>query len=130
MEQGFISDDVVRFIVDKVDSVPHLEALLLLFASTPKSWSAAEIAARTYVSEERARALLQDLSRQRLAQPDADAPERYRYDAAWDVAGTTMRQVAGSYQRHLVRVANLIHSKASPAVRDFARAFQFKKKDS
>jgi len=130
MEQRFISDEVVRFIVDKIDSVPHLEALLLLFDSAPKGWSAAEVAARVYIPEERARALLQDLVRQRLVAPHAEGDERYHYDSAWDASGSTMQKVAATYRRHVVRVANLVHSKASPAVRDFARAFQFKKKDS
>ena len=128
MAQGNISADVVRFIAERIDSVPHLEALLLLFDSAPKGWSAAEVAARIYISEEQGRALLQGLARQQLVALEAEGVQRYRYDGAWDESGTTMRSVAETYRRHLVSVANLIHSKASPAVRDFARAFQFKKK--
>jgi hypothetical protein len=55
------------------------------------------------------------------------AVERYRYEASWDETGMMMQKTVEAYRHHLVRVANLIHSKASPAVRDFARAFQFKK---
>jgi hypothetical protein len=118
---------VGRFVVEKIDTVPHLEALLLLWESAPKSWSAEEIAVRVYVPPERALALMQDLARQRLLTSEAGSEERHRYDASWDETGAMMQKVATTYRRHLVRVANLIHSKASPAVRDFARAFQFKK---
>lgn len=38
-----------------------------------------------------------------------------------------MPDVASTYARQLVRVAQLIHSKASLGVREFARAFQIKK---
>lgn len=130
MQQRVIADDVVRFVVEKIDTVPHLETLLLLFESAPREWTAQEVAVRIYVAEDRARAILQDLIHQRLITLHAERPEHYRYDKAWDVTGSTMQKVARTYRTHLVAVANLIHSKASPAVRDFARAFQFKKKDS
>jgi predicted ArsR family transcriptional regulator len=129
MQREAIPDDVVRFINEKVDSVPHLEALLLLYDSTPREWTAQEVAVRVYVPEDHARFILQDLIRQRLVTDGAEGGEHYRYDIAWDVTGSTMRKVAEAYRKHLVRVANLIHSKASAAVRDFARAFQFKKKE-
>lgn len=127
MEPGGISEEVGRFIVEKIDTVPHLEALLLLWESAPRSWSAEELAVRVYVPVERAHSILQDLTRLRLAKADSDSHERHLYDGSWDEAGEMMQKVGATYRRQLVRVANLIHSKASPAVREFARAFQFKK---
>jgi hypothetical protein len=38
-----------------------------------------------------------------------------------------MPEVAASYRRHLVPLATFIHSRASTAVREFARAFDLKK---
>jgi hypothetical protein len=38
-----------------------------------------------------------------------------------------MAKVAATYSRQLVTVAQLLHAKASPGVREFARAFQIKK---
>jgi hypothetical protein len=81
---------------------------------------------RVYVPPAQAQGILNDLLRQKLVTPDPEAPDRFRYDESWDDAGM-MQKVAATYRQQLVRVANLIHSKASPAVRDFARAFQFKK---
>src|SRR5690242_14919188 len=40
---------VDEFILEKIDSVSHLEALLLLWNSRPKQWSPDEIASRLYV---------------------------------------------------------------------------------
>jgi predicted ArsR family transcriptional regulator len=127
MDVGEIPPEVARFIAAKIDSVPHLEALLLLWQSSPQGWSAEEIAVRVYLPPERALEVLHDLGRQHLVKLAAGATAVFQYDAAWDETGATMQHVAATYGRHLVRVANLIHSKASPAVRDFARAFQFKK---
>jgi hypothetical protein len=126
MQPGDIPEDVQRFIVDKIDTVPHLEALLLLWESRPKGWTEEEIAVRVYVPVERARAILQDLVRLRLAVAHNASTDVYRYDPAWDESSQTMPRVAETYGRQLVRVATLIHSKASSAVREFARAFQFK----
>jgi hypothetical protein len=126
MSQGELPNDVVRFLTEKVDTVPHLEALLLLWDSRPKAWTHEEISVRVYVPPAQAQGILQDLLRQKLVVPDAEVPEGFRYDDSWDDSGLMPRVVA-TYRQQLVRVANLIHSKASPAVRDFARAFQFKK---
>jgi hypothetical protein len=38
-----------------------------------------------------------------------------------------MPEVAAAYRRHLVPLATFIHSRASTAVREFARAFDLKK---
>jgi hypothetical protein len=127
MERGDLPEDVTRFILEKIDTVPHLEALLLLFDSMPKCWTDEEISVRVYVPPAKAHEILQDLVRRKLVTAEATSPESYRYDGAWDESGVMMRKVATTYRQQLVRVANFIHSKASPAVRDFARAFQFKK---
>lgn len=127
MSQGELPADVVHFLTEKVDTVPHLEALLLLWDSRPKAWTHEEISVRVYVPPAKAQGILQDLLRQKLVALDPESPDRFRYDGSWDDSGAMMQKVAATYRQQLVRVANLIHSKASPAVRDFARAFQFKK---
>lgn len=125
MQTGDLPDDVLRFIADRIDSVPHLEALLLLWEDPARRWTAEEIAARIYVSRELAERLLEDLARQGLVAGEAGG---YAYEAGWDPSGKTMERVANSYSRQLVRVSSLIHSKASRGVREFARAFELKKK--
>ncbi len=123
-----IPEPVLRFVRDRIDSVPHLEALLLLWSSADQDWTDEEIAHRIYVSRDSARTLLQDLARHQLIAPQPGGAIRYRYDPRWDESGELMGQVAQTYRRQLIRVATLIHEKASPAVRDFARAFDFKSK--
>jgi predicted transcriptional regulator len=120
--------DVVRFIEEQIDSVPHLEALLLLWESGAKHWTVNEIAARLYVTNDKAESALEDLVRRRLVRRDLDDGRPcYCYDSAWDETGEQMGRIATTYQRQLRQVATVIHSKVSTAVRDFARAFRIKK---
>ena len=119
-----IPERVLRFLAETVDTVPQLEALLLLWQEPGKSWSAEEIAGRVYVSPETGQQILRSLETRRLAVSEGGS---YRYSSAWDGSGTLMAEVASTYRRHLVRIATFIHSGASASVRDFARAFNLKK---
>ncbi len=129
MQRREIPEEVLRFIERRIDSVPHLEALLLLRENPAKSWSDSEVAARVYVSRERAQGILVDLLRHGLISAGAASPTTYTYNGAWDEE-KLMDKVAAAYSRQLVHVASLIHAKAaSEAVRDFARAFRIKDQD-
>lgn len=129
MPRAELPEDVLRFIERRIDSVPHLEALLLLWENPAVSWTDGDIAARVYVSRERAQHVLQDLARHGLIAASDLSPDRYEYNIAWD-ENQLMTKVASTYRRHLVDLARLIHTKtASEAVREFARAFQLKSED-
>jgi hypothetical protein len=126
MDRPELPTDVLVFIEGQIDTVPHLEALLLLWESAPEPWGADEIAARIYVSPDSAAQILRDLARRNLASAVTEGA-RFAYDSAWDARGELMAKVAAAYRRNLIFVAELIHSKASAAVREFARAFEIKK---
>lgn len=119
-----ISSRVLEFLARKIDTVPQLEALLLLWQAPDKPWQAEEIAARLYVSSEEAVSILRALQLRQLA--ELDPPASYRYSSSWDPSGTTMPEVAEAHRRHLILMTRIIHAGASAAVRNFARAFNFK----
>lgn len=119
--------DVYEYILEKIDSVPHLEAVILLWNSRPVGWSADELASRLYVPSERAVEIVQDLMRQQLAQQTAGSPPRFSYLPRSDEQNEWMFRVDTAYRREIVRISTMLHSKASPSVREFARAFRFKK---
>jgi hypothetical protein len=127
-DSSALPPDAVRFIEERIDTVPHLEALLLLRESRSSRWTAQQTAARLYIPVAAAASILDDLVRRNFVQSEAEDGELYfRYDCPWDEQGEQLALVAAVYRQHTVRVASLIHSKASTAVRDFARAFRFKK---
>ena len=124
MNPPTIPDNVLQFIAERIDSVPQLEALLLLWENAQRSWTEDELAARIYVSRAAAAQILQSLQRQNLVTSES---ARYQYNPQWDPTGQVMPEVAAAYRRHLVQLATFIHSRASTAVREFARAFDLKK---
>jgi hypothetical protein len=125
MTSGALPDDVRQFILKNIDSVPELE-LLLLLAELVAELSIAEAASRIYVDEASARLLLEGLVRRRLLAASGD-PARYRFAPEDPQDEARVREVAQAYRLHLIPMANLIHSKASGSVQEFARAFDLKK---
>ena len=129
MRRSEIPEEVLRFIERRIDSVPHLEALLILWEAPSESWTDVGIGARVYISADRARSVLADLARNGLIIAASSVPERYTYNTSWDES-QLMSKVATAYRQHLVHLSKLIHAKAaSAAVLDFARAFELKDKD-
>jgi predicted ArsR family transcriptional regulator len=118
---------VIQFILDEIESVPHLEALLLIRNSRPREWTVADLSKRLYISREGVRILLDDLIRRKLLLVDS-AHSTYYY-AISDERDQLIGLVDETYRRQVVRVSQLIHSKPSAAVRDFARAFRFTKEE-
>jgi DNA-binding FadR family transcriptional regulator len=118
---------VLQFLAERIDTVPQLEALLLLWENPQRLWSEEELAARIYVGRQAAATILQALQRHQLVTAEPAPTVRYRYNPQWDASGEVMAEVAASYRRHLVPLATFIHSRASTAVREFARAFDLKK---
>jgi hypothetical protein len=126
-ERNIGVDEVYRFILNQIDSVPQMEALLLLWESRPKRWSESEIAERLYVCPDVVRNILQILVRRHLLGVDTQGTKVYWYESKPGELDRLIEAVAATYRRDLVRVSTFIHTKASAAVRDFAQAFKFTK---
>ena len=120
-------DQVLRFIVDEIDSVPELEALLLLWQDRPAAWNVADVARRLYIVPDQAQAVLADLSRKGMLAVDPEREDSYGYASRSAERDALMARIEAVYRRQIVRISTLIHSKPSSAVRDFARAFRFTK---
>ena len=120
--------EVDEFILEQIETVPHLEALLLLWHSRPKPWSVDEMAQRLFLGPSTVRDILLDLARRGLIRTIAAALETYQYESE-PGRDRLMALVALTYREDLIRLSRLIHSKPSAAVRDFARAFRLKKEN-
>ena len=116
---------VDRFLVEQIDSVPHLEALLLIWNSRPKTWTEQEMASALYVEPELAKRVLEQLAQRGLIEHAGDNGG-YCCEAN-STRDPLLQKLDEAYRHDLVRISRLIHSKASVAVQDFARAFRFKK---
>lgn len=119
--------DPYRFILENIDSIPHLEALMLLWNSRPVGWTQADLASRLYVSSDQVGHVVRDLVRLQLVQEQPGAPVRFSYLPRSEEQNELMQLVDNTYRRELVRISTMVHSKASSSVREFAKAFRFKK---
>ncbi|HVI25289.1 MAG TPA: hypothetical protein VM576_03730 [Xanthomonadaceae bacterium] len=123
MTAPHIPDEVRRFLLGVIPSVPHLEALLLLHADPARGWDAIALAGRLYLDPARAAALLADLERAELAVA-GDEGHRFACDPA---LAAVVGELARVYARHVVAVAELIHSTPDRRARRFADAFLLRK---
>jgi hypothetical protein len=124
-----IPDDIRRFVLTSIPSVPHLEALLLLRAGQDQFWSAAMAAQRLYIGEKVAHGLLRDLCRAGMTTPH-DLPDQhivYRYQPASKAMRDTIDKLAAVYAARLVDVTNLFHSTLERKGQVFADAFKWRK---
>ena len=122
-----IRRQVDQFVLDQIDSVPHLEALLLLWSRRPQQWSAGEMAKALYVDRNFAEQVLRDLSQRELAVEISGSSGSYSYDAESEERNRLIQALDAIYRREIVRISRMIHAKGSAAVREFAKAFRFTK---
>ena len=127
MSQERSKAEIDKFIMERIDSVPHLEALLLLWHSRPTQWTPDEMARRLFVRPEFARDILQDLVRQNLAVTMHAATGHDQFEFKNGDNDALIDSLDLSYRQDLVRISNMIHTKASAAIREFARAFRITK---
>lgn len=119
-----LPQDLRRFILTSVPSVPYLEAVLLLRAEPQRDWTGADVARRLYLPEARAADLLTELVSAGIASGAAGA---YRYAPATEELGEILGRLATYYAADLVGVSDLIHSRVDKKAQQFAEAFRFRK---
>jgi hypothetical protein len=113
---------VRAFILKYVDSDAELEGLLLVRSSGTRRWDVSQLAARLYISETEAGAVLHALHRRTLMARDGSA---YHYAPA-EPLRAEVDALAEAYPRFLIPITNLVHSKPRASLRDFADAFKLR----
>lgn len=116
-----------EFIRGAIDSVPHLEALLLVWTTRPRCWSAAEMGEKLYIEAGRAHDILSGLHRRGLLARNEQERRCFCYAEQSGEQDQLMAKLEHAYKTDLIRITRIIHSKAAPAVLDFAQAFRLKK---
>lgn len=120
-----IPEDLRRFVLTSVPSVPFLEALLLLRAAPLHCWQPETLARRLYIRERTAHALLDDLCTAGMALHAEPAGYSYHPESA--ELRARIDQLAELYAAQLVDVTNLIHSSLDRKAQQFADAFKWRK---
>jgi hypothetical protein len=128
MRRGEIPDDVRRFILTSVPSVPYLEAILLLRTEPDAAWEVRQVAGRLYVGEKQAAELLTALTEAGIAHCESpqDSP-LFRYAPSTAELRELLDALAQAYSANLVGVTDLIHSRIDKRAQQFADAFRWRK---
>jgi predicted transcriptional regulator len=115
---------VLAFVDRHIESVEHLEILLLL-AQSDKSWSAADIFHTIQSSQASVEQRLGTLVGARLLAQDPN--KLYRFAPKDEETRQVVTDLASAYKSRRVRIIEAIYARKTDAVRTFADAFRFKK---
>lgn len=148
-----LPEDVQRFILLGIPSVPYLEALLLLHGDPARAWSCQEVARRLYLTDKAAQLVLAELAAAGVTQNVPDSGDGAApaiatragdgEDASGEDANISVRyapqtielqemidRLAVIYPRHIVAVSELIHSRGRQhRAQQFADAFVLRKEN-
>lgn len=127
MKGKFIPDDVRRFIVTSVPSIPHLEGLLLLRDVSIPAWNAEILAQRLYINPRQAAELLIAFHNGGFLAPVEGSPGEYRYQPSHPTLRSIVDQLAQAYSEDLIGITNLVHSVGGKKVQQFADAFKWRR---
>jgi hypothetical protein len=109
--QQTLPEEIRRFLLTSIATVPHLEALLLLWREPGQAWSADTIAARLHVSTPSAEKIAEDLCEADFLECEANI---YRCRSEPSLA-RLFAAVDAAYARQLREMTLLIHSNTSRA---------------
>jgi hypothetical protein len=127
MTKADIPDEVRRFILTSVPSVPYLEAIILLRAEPHAPWDPQRLARRLYLQEPRAAELLQALTTAGIAEPAQQESGEYRFKPATPELKAMLDQLTRVYAANLLGVTELIHSRVDKRAQQFAEGFRWRK---
>jgi hypothetical protein len=122
-----IPDDIKRFILTSVPSVPYLEAMLLLRNEAASPWDCPRLAQRLYLSEKAAASLLTELYDAGVIRAHEQSPDSYCFSPASGALRDMIDRLADAYATQLVEVTHLIHSRTGKKAQQFADAFKWRK---
>jgi hypothetical protein len=122
-----IPENIRRFILRSIVSVPHLEALLILRHDPRTTWDAKSIAQGLFISEKRAGELLADLCSAGFTAIKEGSEFLYYYQPASIGLKEMIDELSEIYANNLVEVTNLIHSNAGKQAQKFGDAFKWQK---
>lgn len=124
---GTITDDMRRFIIINIPSIPYLEAMLLLRGDSEQQWNVELVAKRLFINDKVASEILKQLHDQGIVEIVNQEPILYKYHPKSDDLKNMLDELAKIYLTDLIEVTNLIHSNINKKARKFANAFLWRK---
>jgi hypothetical protein len=126
MTDEHLPEDVRRFLLTSVPSVPHLEALLLVRRGPNHDWDSSMLARRLYIDKSSAESLLAGMCAASVLTEGKELGT-YRYAPSSLELSRMIDKLEEVYAKHLVEITNLIHSETQKKAHRFADAFRWRK---
>lgn len=127
MPRDPIPDEVRRFILTSIPSVPFVEAMLLFMARRGVAIETREIARGLYIPDSSAAEIVELLHAAHIVGPVAAPQPSHRFAPASPELERMLEQVAAFYAKDLIGVTDLIHSRTGRKAQQFADAFKLRK---
>lgn len=124
MAKHHISEELRRFIKDKIQTVLRLEVLLLLHEQQSRSFTAAEIANELGFETEATQDQLAALEAIGLAKQSTSDKSRFKYRPVNETLASTVEQTAAAYSTQRVPILSLMLTDNRDRTRLFAEAFR------
>jgi hypothetical protein len=121
-----VPEELRRFILTSIPSVPFLEALLLFRGARGEPLGVEAVARRLYLSEGAARQVVAQLREARVVLQEAGG-DTHRFAPESVELAALLDMLAEFYRTHLVEVSDLIHDRAGRKAKQFADAFKLRK---
>jgi hypothetical protein len=119
-----LTSELKRFIAAYIPSLEHLEILLLASGSPETDWTVESVYDVIKSSPSGVESALADLFEMKLL---AREGTKYRYAPATPDIEITIKQLGEAYRTRRIRVVEMIYSPELDALREFQRAFRFRK---
>ena len=116
-----IPQHITRFISTSIESVPFIEALLLIYRKSGESWDASKLSKSLFIDLKQAERLIERL---RSANFITKELNRQTYILNSSIDKTLLSELNDVYSKNLVEVTNLIHKRTEAS--KFSDAFKLK----
>ena len=113
------------FLIEHIDSVSHLEVLLMLFNNKHREYSAENVSKELRSNDHSASNQLSKLADKGLFK--VNDQKKYQYSPASSELHEKVSRLVNIYQEMPVAVVTCIYEKPKDALKDFSNAFKFKK---
>lgn len=122
-----IPEDVRRFVLTSIPSVPHLEAIILFKREPQRERTPADVARALYVPEAVALDVLDYLCKIQCLRTPTGPRAGYCYAPRDEDMRVLLDQVVIAYRTEMIGMTHLIHDRTQKSAQRFADAFRLKK---
>jgi hypothetical protein len=126
-DSGF-SEELDKYFAAEIQSLEHLEILLLLSGNPHKWWTAKGVYDVIKSSLPSVEGRLRDMTERGILKKEVDSETRYQFSPADEGIWRLVSELREAYKERPVKVVQAIYSaKAPDGVQEFARAFRLRK---